>query len=490
MNRIIFSKLILILYSIIFSFTIKSYGQKQDYSKNEVIKVLDEIRSSIEVVHPNPYHSTSKQNIDSIQKSLVQNLPDQLSEIELYKVLLPIVNSFNDGHIQLPCPFGKYLNKGLNNGKGLFPFTLYQNNDDVFIKISVFDEIVKPGYQLVSIDNKSIGSIIDDYSRYKHSDNLVIRKSKVVDDFTALDFFANRGKDSYLIGYKRSKNDSVQFCTINSAKIKDIIKFNRSYKPNNTEYFSNSIIKLPNLIYLQLHPSKNVALLTLPSFDISKDQELVYKEKIDSVFSILNARKIDTLLIDIRNNEGGRDYPSLCILDYIATNDYSMGKAYLKRSLHQKKLYEEILKEELSDSSYLKSPEYNNYFLTNDGSIVELDSSAIKVKNRVKYNGKVFVLIGSKTFSAALTFASTCKCYNFATLIGEETFGRTSTYTSLVPIQLSIPNITLMVAHRMVKNACSQGFNYGLTPDIEIKRTHDDYLNGKDSVIEYFLNVN
>jgi|GEM_PF-1695528 len=474
-----------------FNLPFKSNGQDfVVYSKNDVKKVLDEIRLSIEEVHPNPYHSISKKEIDSLYRLSVLNLPDSLTEVELYKLLLPLVNSYNDGHIQLTCPFGKFINNGINENKGIFPFTLYQIDDGIFIKISVFDEIVKPGYQLISIDNIGIDNIINDYSKFKFGDNLTIRKRKAVEDFMALDFLVNSGKESYLIGYKKTANDSTHFCTVNAAKMDDIIKFNSSFSPpQSIDYFLKSTIKLQNLVYLQLHPSMKVALLTLPSFDVSADLEKEYNQKIDSIFEYLKVAKIDTLLIDIRGNGGGQDFPSQFILNYIASKDYCWGKAYFKRSSHQKRLYENMLKDKLSDSSYIRSSEYYNYFTANDGEIIELDSSVEKSKDEeFLYKGKVFVLISKDTYSAAITFAAICQCFNFATIIGEETYGRTSTYTSLVPIYLSIPSLKFGVAHRMVINSCSKGFNIGLKPDIVIPRTHASYLTGKDDVIEYILN--
>jgi len=472
-----------------FSLSFESNGQDLDvYLRNDVVKVLDEIRLSIEEVHPNPYHSISKNTVDSLFRLSKLNLPESLTEVELYKLLLPLVNSYNDGHIQLTCPFGKFINKGINENKGIFPFTLYHINDSVYIRLSIFNEIIKPGYQVLSIDGVGIDSIISSYSKYKFGDNLTNRKRKAIDDFTAIDFLLNGGKESYLIGYKKSPEDSVHFYTVKSAKMEDIIRFNNSFEPQIINYFLNSSIKLQSLVYLQEHPNKKIALLTLPSFEVSSELEKEYRQKIDSVFEYLKVKKIDTLLIDVRGNGGGRDFPSECILNHIASKDYCWGKAYLKRSAHQKKLYEIILKDELSDSTYTNSQDYNDYFTSNDGEIIELDSSIEKGKNEeFLYKGKVFVLIDKNTFSAAITFAAICQCFDFATLVGEETYGRTSNYTSLVPVSLSIPTLSLGIAHRIVINPCSKGFDNGLNPDIAIKRTHSSYLNGKDDVIEFIL---
>jgi hypothetical protein len=459
------------------------------YKHYEVINLLEEVKTAIEAVHPNPYHSVSKEYITSRFSSAAKTLPDQISEIELYKLLLPLVNSFNDGHIQVTCPFGKFINKGINENKGIFPFTLYQLDGGIYVKISVFDSIVKPGYRLVSIDDVSIDTIVNKLSEYKFGDNTSIRKQKTIDDFTALDFFVNQGKEIYKIGYQMRDCDSTYFCAVNSAKMKDIIRFNKSFKVSRKEYFLKSRIKLNQLIYMQLHPNRNVALLTLPSFDVDQDIELIYSQKIDSVFQILATSKVDTLLIDIRDNQGGRDYPSECILSHIASVDYNFGQAFMKSSKFQKELYSKVLKSKLSDSLYLNSMEYSNFFSRKDGEIFALERSTSKKSDTDKlYKGKIFILTSTKTFSAAVSFAAVCKCYGFATIVGEETDGRTTCYTSSVPVPLSIPIIQLGVAHRKVVNACSEDSNSGLIPNVYIKKTHNSILTGNDEVLEYFVN--
>jgi C-terminal processing protease CtpA/Prc len=459
------------------------------YKRHDVVNLLEEIQSSIETIHPNPYHSTRKNHVDSLFNNAVKSLPDEMDEVELYKLILPLVNSFNDGHIQLTCPFGKFINKGLNENKGIFPFTLYQLNSGVYVKIPVFDSIVKPGYRLRSIDNVSVDSLVSTLSAFKFGDNISIRKRKAIEDFAVLEFFVNQGKELYEIEYQRRDSDSIFTCTVNSAKIKDIINFNNSFKIQRKKYFSKSMIELNGLIYFKFHPDRNIALLTLPSFDVDRGVELMYSQKIDSVFQLLNTNKIDTILIDIRGNNGGSDYPSKCILKHIAFSDYSFGQAFMKSSKYQRDFYEIVLKSKLSDTSYLNSNEYSTFFTKRYGEVFALKSNISKKSdNSDLYKGNVFILTNKKTFSAAVSLAAVAKCYDFATIVGEETDGRITSYTSLVTVPLSIPSIQFGVAHRKVINACSSiDSSAGLTPDIYIKKTHESILSEKDIVLEYFL---
>ncbi|MBN1988287.1 MAG: hypothetical protein JW783_02675 [Bacteroidales bacterium] len=457
--------------------------------RDSAINALLQIKSNIEEVHPNPYHSMPKAHIDFTINAAIKELPDSLNEIELYRLLLPFVNQYNDGHIQLKCPFGKFINQAINMDKGIFPLTLYELNGSSFVKHSIFDSIVKPGYHLISIDNVSIDTIIKKYSRYKFGDNLQIRKRKAIEDFTVLAYFDGGSRESYTIGYKKDCYSEVQHTRIPAAKKEDIVRYNQSYTPSSPKkYFSNPVIKMDQLIYLQIHPKRRIALLTLPCFDVSTSMEQEYANKIDSAYQYLLSHGIDTLLIDIRENQGGRDFPGTHILKHMATRSYSYGDALMKVSTHQQKLYKEILKEKLSDSLYIKSTEYHNFFLRKHGELFALNRDTTQeAKPEDLYTGKTFLLIGKKTFSAAVSFAAVCKCYQFATLIGEETDGQLVTYTSLIPTPIPIQGIWFGVAHRKVINACASNSPGGLKPDVLVKPTHESFLSDFDEVIEFIL---
>ncbi len=76
---------------------------------------------------------------------------------------------------------------------------------------------------------------------------------------------------------------------------------------------------------------------------------------------------------------------------------------------------------EMEEYKYLKIDTTTAYFKAPNGTIFkERDTTIIQpTKNKLRYNGKVCMLIGPKCFSNAKDFATEFEYHNFATLIGE-----------------------------------------------------------------------
>ena len=103
------------------------------------------------------------------------------------------------------------------------------------------------------------------------------------------------------------------------------------------------------------------------------------------------------------------------------------------------------------------------------------------------YKGRLFLLTSNHTFSAAESFTIDLKESGYVTLVGEKTAGDTGCapkdFTSLHGIWFRIPT---RAPHFSPKGFPMEGVS--IEPHHEVKHTVTDFLNGKDTVIEYVLN--
>jgi len=104
------------------------------------------------------------------------------------------------------------------------------------------------------------------------------------------------------------------------------------------------------------------------------------------------------------------------------------------------------------------------------------------------YEGKLIVLIGINTFSAAESFALDLKESGNAILIGSETGGDTGNK----PIDFSTKyGTSFRIPTLKPERISPKGFpmeGAGIKPDIIIYQTVDDYLNDVDTVLEFAIN--
>ena len=103
------------------------------------------------------------------------------------------------------------------------------------------------------------------------------------------------------------------------------------------------------------------------------------------------------------------------------------------------------------------------------------------------YKGKLFLLTGNHTFSAAESFTIDLKESGYVTLVGEKTAGDTgcapTNFTSKYGIWFRIPT---RKPHFSPKYFPMEGVS--LQPHHEVKQTLPDFFEDKDTAIEYVLN--
>ncbi len=121
------------------------------------------------------------------------------------------------------------------------------------------------------------------------------------------------------------------------------------------------------------------------------------------------------------------------------------------------------------------------------GNSALLDSFINKLKKNKKLNqeGKLFVIIGRETFSSAILNAASLKNKTTAIFVGEPTGGRPNHYGEVKYFRL--PNSQMYVTYS------TKYFTYfkedvpTFVPDIAVELSIDDYIHGKDPVLETIL---
>lgn len=110
-------------------------------------------------------------------------------------------------------------------------------------------------------------------------------------------------------------------------------------------------------------------------------------------------------------------------------------------------------------------------------------------ENPLRFDGKVYVLIGEKTLSSATAFANAVQFYHLGVLLGEETgdfingFGNTHTF--------NLPNTNLTIAVPVAGFVRPGGNDNGrgVLPDYEVITYVEDIIEGRDPVMKYIKDL-
>ena len=143
---------------------------------------------------------------------------------------------------------------------------------------------------------------------------------------------------------------------------------------------------------------------------------------------------------------------------------------------------------------HLENIDYERYIIdlrSNDGGNNAVNRELIRVirdSEKINQLGKLYVLIGRRTFSAAVMFANQLQMQTDAIFVGEATSQGPVFYGQ--PYLIELPNSKLIIG--ISSNHTIGGIPFdnrkSIEPDIKIEYTIEDFLNKHDPIIEKVLN--
>ena len=150
----------------------------------------------------------------------------------------------------------------------------------------------------------------------------------------------------------------------------------------------------------------------------------LYKAFFERLFRDINQHKVDTLIIDIRRNQGGYSSNASELMRYIADAPFRQyEKARRRISQESLEFYSkcdmnlsELLERDFGITEFQVSEEGK----LSPGTYVTEARYVYPVDDALRFKGKTYVLIGPDVFSSGMLFANTVQCYKMAPLVGRK----------------------------------------------------------------------
>lgn len=444
------------------------YFINDNFLKSDIVFDLNYMIKSIEDVHPNPYHSNSKDYIYSLKDSIISCLSDTISKHHAYLIFKRITASYGEGHTDVLLFITA---KDLHKYQESLPLWVNSyNNEGFIVNSNAIDTIeIRQGDIITAINGVSHLSMKNEIAKYSGESETFALNDAVGILFPLwielLDIHA-----PFILTYKRNEN----YMTIKTYGI-SALKYNELYShmfTNRNEPFTFSILE------------NNIAYIEFTTFDYPKKfRKFLYKS-----FKTIKKKKCAGLIIDIRENGGGKEDIGPILIDYIYDKPYT--KIYAtdqKVSTYHKNLKKEAAKRD--EYKYLYIDTISAYFKAPEGTILkERDTTVIyPTNNELRYKGKVCVLIGPKCFSYANQFASEIKFNKIVDLIGEPLEERQDGYANVSHFLLPKTKFKFMTSTAYFFSI-DKNNSEPVQPDILISRSLEDIEKGDDSILEYAKN--
>lgn len=480
---------------------------------NALQKDVDFTHRKLQKLHPNLDYYISKEKLDNQFDSLKKSLTKPLTPLEFYKKISPVVAAVKQGHSYVLPPQKAYTKKETKSitKKGIGPFSQFDfsyYNDKLYVlKNKSYNKSIIPGTEVLSINGIKPQELINEYSHYFSSDgfNTTFKKEAAAKRFVSYFTIENGIKDS--LHYVFKYNDSIKSITIKRFKQDSLDTKNKTQvqrkavldkakqrilkkkkRINGFDKTSNTFIREFNFIT----KDSSAALLKIRGFKEGRFRKF-YKQS----FAELQKRKTKTLIIDLRNNGGGRLSEIVHLYSYLADSNY----VFLKKTevVSRASLFEGVYFNKgnavVKTIKTLFSPIVYSYLLLTvhkdkDGKNYFDTETKPQPINEKAFKGKIYVLINGGSFSASSILSTNLKGSKRATFVGEETGGDyNGTVAGFMPI-VKLPHSKLNLrigTMNFTPFYQSPIHGRGIFPDVTIIPTLEDQIRGNDPELDWIL---
>ncbi len=456
------------------------YNFDTTFSAEAVKKDIISFKNGLEEVHPNLYRYISKQSLDSLFNTTIQSINTPLTAAQALLKIKPLKIAIKDGfEVAMPSKFVSELE--LNK---LFPFDIKIFNGKLYVFRNYSSDLsIKKGDEIVSINNQSSSEIIKNMIAQCSNTGYITSKSKYYVEWGFNTLFPTLYgiSESFQLEFKNSKG------VILTQKIKgqsaDSIAY---YKKNRFKEYDIEPYKL------SIDKKKSVATLKISSF---RDEDLyTYKYNfylfLQASFTEISKKKIENLILDLRNAKGGDGFNALELMKYVSVKDFYFLDS-LRLKINKKPSFFKGRNPIHIGSGFVKrGTGYYGY----ESMIKNYENKSPISHYKSNFTGKIFVLINGESYSPSNMLSSVLKAQPKVVFIGDELISERLEHCGYGAPYI-LPN-TKIIAYIPVQNyyySKSAHEKYqkgrGLMPDYEMQEDLESFIKGKDNIMEFTLDL-
>jgi hypothetical protein len=493
----------LILFLFVLSFTLRGQPAcEKPFGKSKLIADFQFFRQVREQTNSGLYKYRSKSEIDSIFTWGKNQITDRTSLLDFYKIILTVTD------FEGSCHNGDYLPKEIRDSiekeVSFFPLPVKIIEGKLLVNTSY--GLIPLGSQIIKINDVPIDTIIKRLDKYYTTDGFNITGKRFRLDFKfSINYRYEFGsQNEFIVEFAQPKSKQLQKITLAAVSYND---YAVAYKKNHSSNFDslvNYYAGMKKYSFAIINPT--TAHLRLRIFTIgdnAKDKEhITYCHFLDSCFTYLRDHKeIKNLIIDPRGNPGGSDPNDQVTFSYLASRPFQENKSafvsfhkipewkyvayhafFLKRWI-AKGVYQRQLKKEFSiekDGKYYQGKDEDN---------------TPRMPSPLAFKGQIYLLLNPSVGSAASMFSAMVKGNTNAIAVGQETEGGYYGHNGHQPMGYDLPNTKILMGYSIVNLEQDvpvlekQPFGRGIMPDFNVEQTYDDFINNRDTQMEFLLRL-
>jgi len=467
----------------------QDFGEFPRIEKHQLLNDLDILYQALDKYHSGMYWYTSKDSFDLAFHQAKQKINKDLSVLEFHKLIAPLVGLSREDHTDIY--FSPATKERIESQATFLPFTVVFLGKKLFlVKDGSNEESFIAGTQITTINGHTPIEIVDKIGSLFASDAYI--KNVKYSDLEGFSF-------SRYYYYYFGNTESFEIQTENSEKSLFIKPLKiTEIRENLTDRYEvpEKVVKKESLEFKFLRDS--AAYLGIHTFSNSEIRENKinndYSKFLENSFASIIDSDVKTLIIDVGQNGGGTEGNEGLLYSYLADN-YQKYKRV--RAKTQKVTFDNGIDKPITFKTFGFFERLFGNRKMSDGSYERRKNAryglmAFKKQPRLKFNGKVFIIISPVTYSGGSEFSNMIYTNKRGIFVGEETgggfYGNTSGYSR--KLELSNSKISIDIpALQFMMNVEGLPFGRGVVPQYEVIPTFEQYKNKENAALDFILDL-
>lgn len=465
------------------------YPPSKKFSPAALREDVEVLQGVLESHHPGLYWYQSRDEWNRNLQVVYEELNDSLTELDLRRKLRKLTSSIRCGHTTIQSSRSIQQQNDTAVIQALFPLSLKCWKDTMMIlgNLDVKDTVLNRGVQILSINGRSAKQIIDTLSEYISGDGFNrTHPDQILSGWGSFGNYYRLYLDtSCKLTFNYIGREGREQSTIRSLYIPRKDTAARRPQPilSRKEKKAQAIERIRSL---QIDTANRQALMRISSFGENGKLRRFFRKG----FELVEQNQITDLIIDVRNNGGGRVGNSTDLTRYISKRPFKVADSLY--AIRRNSKYGKYIQHNWAIQATMP-------FLTkkkNDGlyHFGYFERHRFSPKHKNHFEGRTYILTSGYSFSATTLFINSVKGQPGVTVIGEETGGGAYGNSAWEIPTVVLPNTRIRLKiplFRMVmdKNLSNNGrgifpdVNVGATPE-SIQLNYDNKMRVTQSLIQ------
>lgn len=480
-------------------------GQSIDdpFSRKKMRKDLEVFKEIRLKANSGLYKYRTEQQIDSIYNWAEKEIEKSSTYLDFYNIICQLTDFEGSLHNDTDFP-SKYWKNLRKESFGYFPYPIKWI--DGKWRINYENGEIPLGAEIISINQQQISKIIQNLYKYYSTDGINTTGKRIgLRTHFSRYYRWNYGlTKEFEVEYKLPNSNQVYSKIIKSVAYSNYYKnFNTRYSKTYDQIYYADLDENKKYKYEQLNESTGV--LTIYTFSMGNettDEHKTYSKFLDSTFLDIKTKGIKNLIIDVRQNGGGTDPNDLVTYSYLTQRNFQENReAWVSFEKIPLIRYIDFWLPKFLRPIFVGK--YNKEFqeefpLVKNGKFYQDDNSQdhlVREPNINAFKGNIYIIVSPAIASAGSLFAAMVAGNENTLTIGEETMGGYYGHNGHTPLAYKLPKSKIEIIFSVVNleqdvpKKSNQFYNRGIIPDFDVSQTYQDFIDHKDTQMEYTLEL-